>query len=101
MLFLIRDQTLTDLYSKTLEAVAEMPESAAYRVNVEKITNYRMGVVKDTEDIESIEQKLNVGQIQEIIEQAENELELIPHMADWKPWEMKEGKTQAVIDVVD
>lgn len=92
---------LKELYSKTLEAVKDLPEDAAYRVNVEKITNYRLGVVSENEDIEKIESSLNIGQVQEIIEQAENELELIPHMAEWKPWDMPEGKKPAVIQVLD
>lgn len=79
----------------------DLPESAAYRTNVEKITNYRLGVVSENEDIEKIEAMLNIGQVQEIIEQAENELELIPRMADWKPWEMQDGKKPAVIEIVD
>lgn len=79
----------------------DIPQSAAYRANVEKITNYRLGVVDEHEDIEKIEATLNIGQVQEIIEQAENELELIPHMVDWKPWEMQDGKKPAVIEVIN
>lgn len=79
----------------------DLPKSAAYRTNVEKITNYRLGVVSENEDTEKIEAILNIGQVQEIIEQAENELELIPHMADWKPWEMQDGKKPVVIEIVD
>lgn len=92
---------LKELYTKTLEAVKDLPEDAAYRVNVEKIINYRLGVVSENEDIEKIEATLNIGQVQEVIEQAENELELIPHMAEWAPWEMPEGKKPAVIQVMD
>lgn len=58
-------------------------------------------MVSENEDISKIEETLNIGQVQEIIEQAENELELIPHMGDWKPWEMKAGKKPAVINVID
>lgn len=94
-------QTLRELYKRTLDAVKSIPETATYRVNVEKITNYRMGIVKENEDIAKIENALSVGQIQEVIEQAEDELELIPHMVEWKPWEMKEGEKPVVINVVD
>lgn len=79
----------------------EIPEDAAYRVNVEKITNHRLSVVENTEDIDKIEAILNIGQISEIIEQAENELELIPHMAQWKPWQMEPSSEPAVIKVID
>lgn len=94
-------QTLTNLYEQTLNAVKDIPETATYRQNIEKITNYRIGVVAENEDVEAIEAKLNIGQIAEIIEQATDELELIPHMVDWKPWEMDSGKEPTVITVVD
>lgn len=76
-----------------------MPEDAAYRVNVEKITKYRLEVVNKNEDPDKIEQILNVGQMPEIIEQAQDELDLIPYMANWKPWET-DGKKPATIEVV-
>lgn len=78
-----------------------MPETAAYRVNVEKITNYRLEVVNSNEGMEKIEAKLDIGQMPEIIEQAQDELELIPHMVQWKPWEMGTEKKAAVIEVVE
>lgn len=92
-------QTLTDLYNQTLEAIKEIPESAAYRTNVEKIVKYRLEVVNSTQDIEAIEAALNLGRIPEIIEQAQDELELIPHMLRWKPWESDSKPT--VIQIVE
>lgn len=59
-----------------------------------------MGVVNATEDVEAIEETLNVGQIPEIIEQAEDELELISHMSQWKPWET-DGKKPPAIEVLE
>lgn len=94
-------KSLAELYQQTLAALKQIPEDAAYRVNVEKITNHRLSVVEKTEDIDKIEATLNFGQISEIIEQAENELELIPHMAKWKPWEMDSSSEPAVIKVID
>lgn len=92
---------MIDLYKQTLEAVKDISEDAVYHVNVEKITNYRLGVVSENEDTEKIEATLNIGQIAEIIEQAENELELIPHMAEWKPWQMGSGQKPAVIEIIN
>lgn len=81
--------------------MSKLPADAAYRQNVEKVTRYRLDVVSGSESISAVEGLLNVGQVQEIIEQAENELELVPHMEEWRPWEVKEGGKPAVIDVID
>lgn len=78
-----------------------MPADAAYRVNVEKITEFRKGVVEGEVDVAEIEKRLGVGQMKEIIEQAQDELELIPHMAEWAPWKLPEGAEPAKIEVID
>lgn len=91
---------LMGLYEKTLQAIKQIPDSAAYRINVEKITKHRLEVINSTDNTDEIEATLNVGQIPEIIEQAEDELELIPHMVQWKPWE-KDSTKSTVIEVVD
>lgn len=85
---------------KTLDAIKQIPEAAAYRANVEKITNYRLDVVNGTEDVEKIEATLNVGQMPEIIEQAQDELELIPYMAEWRPWKT-DGSKPVTIEIVE
>ena len=33
-----------------------------------------------------LEKKIGEGQLEELIEEAKDELELIPKMAEWKPW---------------
>lgn len=78
-----------------------IPEDAVYRKHVEKIIEYRMGIVNENEDIARIEATLNIGQIAEVIEQAENELELIPEMAKWSPYELKEPGDVAVVQIID
>ncbi|XP_030635990.1 NADH dehydrogenase [ubiquinone] 1 alpha subcomplex subunit 5 isoform X3 [Chanos chanos] len=41
----------------------------------------------DEPDVGKLEQKINCGQIEEVIAQAEYELALSRKMAEWKPWE--------------
>lgn len=39
------------------------------------------------ENIEVVEDKINCGQVEELIDQAKNELSLAEKMLLWKPWE--------------
>lgn len=73
-------------YDETLAAVRVIPETSAYRQNVEKLTRYRMSVVEETTDLAQMEGKLGLGRMEEVLEQAEDELQLIPEMAREKPW---------------
>lgn len=74
------------LYSKTLNALAKMPQEAAYRKHTEQIVNERSNILKSTQNVEEIEKKIGCGQIEEIIVQAENELILARKMISWNPW---------------
>ncbi len=94
-------ETLKSRYQDILNAVAAFPEDSAYRRNVTAINEYRLGVVESHSNVEEIEQRLGLGQIEEVIEQAEDELELIPCMAKWKPWATKPGFSPAKIEVID
>ncbi|GJQ15492.1 hypothetical protein GpartN1_g7283.t1 [Galdieria partita] len=80
-------EVLEKLYQETLEKVKILPEKSVYRQNVEKITNYRWKVVKESETVEAIEERVGMGLVEELIEQAKNELDLIPKFQEWKLWE--------------
>ncbi|CAG0917430.1 unnamed protein product [Notodromas monacha] len=78
---------LTGMYTKTLRALAKMPEDAAYRQYTEQIISERLNAVKAEPDLAALEAKINCGQIEEVLIQAENELFLARKMLEWKPWE--------------
>ncbi|KAJ1931978.1 hypothetical protein GGF37_007212, partial [Kickxella alabastrina] len=79
---------LLGLYKKTLEEVkAKIPEAAIYRQSVEAITTQRLKIVEQNEDTVKIEELINCGQIEELIDQAEDEIKLVSRMAEWKAWE--------------
>lgn len=44
-------------------------------------------MVKAEPDVKKLEERLQGGQIEEVILQAENELSLARKMIQWKPWE--------------
>ncbi|XP_066157237.1 NADH dehydrogenase [ubiquinone] 1 alpha subcomplex subunit 5 [Euwallacea fornicatus] len=80
-------QILGTLYGKILRTLQKMPESATYRKHTEAIIKERGDVLHTTPAVEEVERKINCGQIEELIVQAENELQLARKMLMWKPWE--------------
>ncbi|KAF4322586.1 hypothetical protein BBO99_00003789 [Phytophthora kernoviae] len=91
-------QDLIQLYRRTLQEILP-PEAKNYRNAVEKITNFRLNVVETHEDVseagddgtilveDTIERTINCGQLEELIEQAEDELSVIPVYLEHKLWE--------------
>ncbi|KAH0616555.1 hypothetical protein JD844_027751 [Phrynosoma platyrhinos] len=75
------------LYTKILAALDTIPREAAYRKYTEKIVNERFDMVKTEPNVEKLENKINCGQIEEVILQAESELTLARKMAQWRAWE--------------
>ncbi|KAM6436496.1 NADH dehydrogenase [ubiquinone] 1 alpha subcomplex subunit 5 [Liasis olivaceus] len=75
------------LYTKILGVLESMPKDAAYRKYTEKLTNERFDMVKTEPDVQRLEKKLNSGQIEEVIVQAESELSLARKMLKYRPWE--------------
>lgn len=70
-------EVLIDLYSKTLKEVEAVPADENYRKAVETFTKHRLQVCQEEQDWEQIEKKLGCGQVEELIEEAEDELRLI------------------------
>lgn len=70
-------EELIKIYAKTLEKVKMFPADVEYRKGVEQITNYRLSVVKRLPDHEAIEEEIDCGQVEELLDQAQDELELM------------------------
>jgi len=79
--------TLSVLYAKTLRSLQKLPEDAAYRKYTEQIITEKATAVAEETDVKKLEERINCGQVEELIVQAENELILSRKMAAWKPWE--------------
>ncbi|KAJ7329667.1 hypothetical protein JRQ81_015841 [Phrynocephalus forsythii] len=75
------------LYTKILNALHNIPQDAAYRKYTEKIIKERLDLVNTEPNAEKLESKINCGQIEEVILQAQSELNLARKMVQWRPWE--------------
>ena len=64
-----------------------IPADAGYRKVVESVYADRLAKTEAGESVSEIEAAIGQGQIEELYEIAEDELELIPKMREWKPWE--------------
>ncbi|KFM71968.1 NADH dehydrogenase [ubiquinone] 1 alpha subcomplex subunit 5, partial [Stegodyphus mimosarum] len=80
-------RVLTSYYNKILRALENIPEGAAYRQHTTKLVEERLALVTVEPDVRKLEDKINAGQVEELILHAERELMLARRMITWKPWE--------------
>ncbi|KAL6256365.1 hypothetical protein P5V15_012481 [Pogonomyrmex californicus] len=78
---------LVPLYKRILRVLEKLPKDYTYRKETEKLVKDRMTIMKLNADVQSVEDKIGCGQVEELIIQARNELSLAEKMAIWKPWE--------------
>lgn len=86
------EHKLRVLYGKILKVLKKAPPNAAYRKYTEEIVQNRLQAVIDSKNYEEIEKKVNCGQVEELIKQAEQELLLARKFVIWKPWEPLVGQ---------
>jgi hypothetical protein len=72
--------------SNVLDAVKKIPATAAYRTTVEQWFNFITKTAQNHTDIKKIEDEIGLGQIEEVIEMAKDELELVQYYYDNKGW---------------
>lgn len=80
---------LISLYNKTIDK-AKGYEDVGYNRLVIRLCEHRMNIVQTAPSIDAIEKQIECGHVEEIIEQAEDELELLVELnenQDPKPWE--------------
>lgn len=84
--------TLIKSLNEVKELVGQMiPEDTEYRKSVEKTCEYRLNLIQKHETDEALEEEFG-AQLEEMVTQSKDELSLIPKMAEWKPWEVPEGR---------
>ncbi|GLT35882.1 hypothetical protein SLA2020_102980 [Shorea laevis] len=91
-------EVLIDLYTKTLNEIKAVPEDEGYRKAVESFTKHRLKVCQEEEDWETIEKRLGCGQVEELVEEARDELTLIGKMMEWDPWGVPDDYECEVIE---
>jgi NADH dehydrogenase (ubiquinone) 1 alpha subcomplex subunit 5 len=76
---------LTKTYESTLTALSAFPATSVYRQGVEAITQRKLNIVKNANgDIEAVEKQLDEGHVEESLDIAQDELNLVNKMAEWK-----------------
>ncbi|KAG9450872.1 hypothetical protein H6P81_010837 [Aristolochia fimbriata] len=91
-------EVLISLYSKTLKEIQAVPPDEGYRKAVESFTTHRLKVCQEEEDWEQIEKRIGCGQVEELIEEARDELTLIGKMIEWDPWGVPDDYECEVIE---
>ena len=67
---------------------SDMPETYHYRVLVEKMCRYRIKACLDyPDDPEMVEELCNCGQVEELVEQADDEMEVLQMILKKRWWE--------------
>lgn len=67
---------------------SDMPETSAYRINVEAIARYRIKICEENpSDAEKIEELVQMGQVEELVVQADNEMATLEMYLDRRMWE--------------
>ncbi|KAJ6861782.1 hypothetical protein NC651_037749 [Populus alba x Populus x berolinensis] len=89
---------LINLYSKTLKEIKAVPEDEGYRKAVETFTKHRLTVCEEEEEWEKIEERIGCGQVEELIEEAQDELKLIGKMIEWDPWGVPDDHECEIIE---
>uniref|UniRef100_A0A914CJP9 NADH dehydrogenase [ubiquinone] 1 alpha subcomplex subunit 5 n=1 Tax=Acrobeloides nanus TaxID=290746 RepID=A0A914CJP9_9BILA len=80
-------RTLSTLYGRILRSLQQVPESAAYRKYTEPLVKQRLILVESEPDPQKLEERIGMGQLEEVIEQAEYELRTCRAIIDSKAWE--------------
>ncbi|GIY59333.1 NADH dehydrogenase 1 alpha subcomplex subunit 5 [Caerostris darwini] len=83
-------RVLTSYYNKIMRALENIPKDSAYRIHTSKLVEQRLAIVSTEPDVSKMEEKINAGQAEELILQAEKELMLVRKMITWKPWQQLE-----------
>ena len=89
---------LTKTYETTLSALSAFPATSVYRQGVEALTQRKLNIVKGANgDINAVEKELDEGHVEESLDIAQDELNLVQKMAEWKAYVVHGNTLLAII----
>ena len=80
--------TLIALNEKLLEEVKQVPETAEYRKSIEATCNYRLKCLREHNDEATLEELINMGQLEELIESQTEELGVLAMYVEQEMWKV-------------
>jgi NADH dehydrogenase (ubiquinone) 1 alpha subcomplex subunit 5 len=80
--------TLIALNEKLLEEVKQVPETAEYRKSIEATCNYRLKCLREHDDEATLEELINMGQLEELIESQTEELGVLAMYVEQEMWKV-------------
>jgi ETC complex I subunit conserved region len=80
-------------------AASDMPETYHYREVVEKLCRYRIKACLDyPDDPEMVEEMCNSGQVEELVDQADDEMEVLQMILKERWWEHISGEEDVIVE---
>jgi len=79
---------LIQTYQTTLERLSAIPETSVYRQGVEALTRHKLNIVQASGgSVAEVEKQLDEGHIEESLDVATDEMNLVSKVVEWKAWE--------------
>ncbi|KAH9937655.1 NADH2 dehydrogenase [Fomitopsis serialis] len=79
---------LIQTYQTTLERLSAIPETSVYRQGVEALTRHKLNIVQASGgNVAEVEKQLDEGHIEESLDVATDEMNLVSKVVEWKAWE--------------
>ena len=80
-------------------SASDLPETAQYRVDVEKMAKYRIKVAQEyPDDPDMVEELCQCGQVEELIEQAKDEMVVLEMYLKERLWEQIDGSYEVAVE---
>ncbi|KZT02755.1 Ndufa5, NADH-ubiquinone oxidoreductase subunit [Laetiporus sulphureus 93-53] len=79
---------LLKTYQSTLSMLSSIPETSVYRQGVEALTQRKLKIAENANGkISEAEKQLDEGHIEQSLDIATDEMNLVSKMIEWKAWE--------------